>query len=141
MSADSPVSRRRRRPVSPALGSHLKVSYAMNPLPTLLAFSLAINALFGYAYLNQRDTATVAKVEQRQAVGVATKCSEGTEKLAAKAGQREAAAKPKRKAAADKAREHETQAQQILSTPPAGPGNACASAQAELDNWWERRKP
>lgn len=114
----------------------------MSPTHIVLAISLAANAVWFYAYLGQRDTATVAKTEKQQTVAVATKCSEGTEKLKAAADQRETAAKPKRQAAADKAREHEKQAQQILATPPAVPGNACASAQAELDSWWaERAKP
>ena len=111
----------------------------MSPTRIVLAISLAFNALLGYAYLGQRDTATVAKTEKQQTVAVATKCSEGTQKLETLAGQRADNAKPKIKAAADKAREHEKQAQQIQATPPAVPGNACASAQAELDAWWETR--
>lgn len=114
----------------------------MSPTHIVLAISLAANAVLGYAYLGQRDTATVAKVEQRQAVGVALGCSQGTEKLAEQAGQREAEAAPKRRQARDKAAEHDREADRILATPPAVPGNACASAQAELDSWWaERAKP
>lgn len=114
----------------------------MSPTHIVLAISLAANAVWFYAYLGQRDTATVAKTEKQQTVAVATKCSEGTEQLAAKAEQRRQQAAPKVQAARQKAVEHEKRALQILATPPAVPGNACASAQAELDSWWaERAKP
>ena len=114
----------------------------MNPVHIVLAISLAFNALLGWAYLGKRDEAVTHEVREQQATGVAMKCSEGTEKLEKTASQRAAEAKPKIKAAADKAREHEKQAQQILATPPAVPGNACASAQAVVDDWWQgRAKP
>ena len=108
-------------------------------LAILLAVSVGLNMLAGWAYLGQRDKTTVAQTEQRQTVAVATKCSEGTEKLAKAARQREADAKPLRQATADKNREHQANAQRIMSTPPAVPGDACASAQVELDTWWAGR--
>lgn len=111
----------------------------MSPTHIVLAISLAANALLGYAYLGQRDTATVAKVEQRQATGVALECSKGTEKLETAAAQRKTAAAPKIAAAQQQAQQHNRKADQIMATPPAVPGNACASAQAELDSWWETR--
>lgn len=109
-------------------------------LAILLAVSVGLNLLAGWAYLGQRDKTTVAQTEQRHTVTVATKCSDGTEKLATAARQREADAKPLRQAAADKAADHNRKADKIIATPPAVPGNACASAQAELDDWWEDRK-
>lgn len=107
---------------------------------TILALSLAGNAWLGRAWLGQRDKATVAVVEERQAVGVALECSKGTEKLDAAADQRHAAAAPLIATAKDKAKDLDRQADQIMTTPPAVPGNACASAQAQLDDWWEKRK-
>lgn len=114
----------------------------MSPSHIVLAISLAANAVLGYAYLGQRDTATVAKVEQRQAVGVALSCSEGTESLDRKAKQRHQDAAPNIAAAQQQAQQHNREADRIMATPPAVPGDACASAQAELDSWWaERAKP
>lgn len=112
----------------------------MSPTHVVLAISLAANALLGYAYLGQRDTATVAKVEQRQAVGVALNCSEGTDSLDRQAKKRHQDAAPKIAAAQQQAQQHNREADRILATPPAVPGDACASAQAELDTWWETRK-
>lgn len=117
------------------------MSTATKVLAILLAASLGLNLLAGWAYLGQRDKAVTHKVEERHATGVALKCSEGTQKLETAASQREADAKPRREAAAEKALEHEKKAQQILATPPAVPGNACASAQAVLESWWEENKP
>lgn len=114
----------------------------MSPTYVVLAISLTANAALGYAYLGQRDTATVAKVEQRQATGVALECSKSTDSLALQARQREATAAPKRRQAQEKAAAHDREADRILATPPAVPGDACASAQAELDTWWAgRAKP
>lgn len=112
----------------------------MNPVHIVLAISLGGNALLGYAYLGQRDTATVAKTEQRQAVGVALECSKGTEKLETAAAQRKTAAAPKIAAARQQAQRHDRKADQILATPPAAPGDVCTSAQAVVDDWWETRK-
>lgn len=112
----------------------------MKVLSILLAISVGLNLWFGSAYLGQRDTATVAKVEQRQAVGVALDCSEGTDSLDRKAKQRHQDAAPKVQAAQQQAQQHNREADRILATSPAVPGNACASAQAELDAWWETRK-
>lgn len=114
----------------------------MKALTILLAISVGLNVWFGSAYLGQRDTATVAKVEQRQAVGVALECSKGTEKLETAAAQRKTAAAPKISAAQQQAQQHNREADRILATPAAVPGDACASAQAELDSWWAvRSKP
>jgi len=112
----------------------------MNPFHIILAISLAANAALGWAYLGQRDNTTMAKVEERQAVGVALECSKGTEELAAKAEQRRQQAAPKVQAARKSAAQHNRKADQILATSPAVPGDACASAQAVVDDWWEKRK-
>lgn len=108
----------------------------MNPLAIILAISLIANAAFGYAYLGQRDTAVEAKTDVKHVAAAAQECSKGTEQLQQQSKQREADAAPKRAAAAKKADDHNRAADRILTTPPAVPGNACASAQADLDVWW-----
>lgn len=108
----------------------------MNPLAVVLAISLITNAALGYAYLGQRDTAVEAKTDVKHVEAAAQECSKGTEQLEKQGKQREADAAPKRAATAAQAAEHNRAADRILTTPPAVPGNACASAQAELDVWW-----
>lgn len=114
----------------------------MNPLAIILAISLLSNAALGYAYLGQRDTATVAIVETRQATGAVIACTQATEGLETQAVKRKAAAKPKIEAAAKVAEGKDREADKILSTPAATQGDDCKSAQARVDNWWqERAKP
>lgn len=108
----------------------------MNPLAIILAISLIANAFLGYAYLGQRDTAVEAKTDVKHVEAVAQECSQGTEQLQQQGTQREADAAPKRAAAAKKADEHNRAADRILTTPPAVPGDSCASAQSDLDVWW-----
>lgn len=111
----------------------------MNPLIIALAISLAANAALGYFYLDQRDTATVATTETKQADGVAKACSDGVNNLGKQAVKRHADAAPKVEAARQQAEEAGKLAVQIISAPAAVPGDACASAQAAMDAWWERR--
>lgn len=110
-------------------------------LAILLAVSVGLNLLAGWAYLGQRDQAVASGVRQGQATAAALQCSEGTEKLEQQAQVREQAAKPKIDAAADAARRRQAEAQRILSTPAAVPGDACASAQERIDDWWKERRP
>lgn len=111
----------------------------MNPLVIPLAISLAANAALGWAYLGQRDTTTVATTETKQADGVAKACTEGVKDLGKQAAKRHAAAAPKIEAASQQAEKAGKLAVQIISTPAAVPGDACASAEAALDAWWERK--
>lgn len=114
----------------------------MKALAIALVLSLLGNAWLGHSYLGQRDTAVEAKTDVKHIAGAAQECSQGTEQLQQQGKQREADAAPKRAAAAAKADEHNRTADRILTTPPAVPGDACASAQAELDSWWAgREKP
>lgn len=111
----------------------------MSPITVVLAISLAANAALGWVYLGQRDTATVAKTETKQADGVSKACTEGVKTLSKQAAKRHADGAPKVAAATQQAEDAGKQAVQILTTPPAVPGNDCKSAQATVDAWWERR--
>jgi hypothetical protein len=111
----------------------------VSPVTVILAISLAANAALGWAYLGQRDTATVATTETKQADGAAKACSDGVKDLSKQAAKRHADGAPK-VAAADKAAEEAGKlAVQIISAPQAVPGDACASAQVALDDWWTRK--
>ena len=111
----------------------------MNPLAIVLAISLAANAVLGYAYLGQRDTAVVQTEKTTQATGAATACSEGVEDLSKAGTKRHKEAAPKVEAAAKRADVANKQADQILSTPAAVAGDDCKSAQARVDDWWATR--
>lgn len=109
-------------------------------LSILLAISLVANAFFGHAYLGKRDEATTHAVREQQVTAVALDCSKGTEQLETKAEERAQEAAPKREAARQQAEQRNRKADVILATPPAKPGDACASAQAMLNDWWEQHK-
>ena len=118
----------------------------MTPLQILLVVSMAANALRGWAYLGERDDATTARAEtlamQQQRDGirsVAGACSAGVEQLAVAGEQRAAAAAPARQAAASRAAVQNAKADVILAAPAAVPGDACASAQARVDDWLKGR--
>ena len=124
----------------------------MIPLPTItpvmvvLAISLAANAGLGWAYLGQRDDTAVAKTALRDMEGqrdgarqAASACSDSVDDLRELADKRAREAVPARAAAASAAQGHNTRADQILSAPAPVPGDACASAQARVDDWIKGR--
>lgn len=102
-----------------------------------VAVLLLTNIVTGWAYLGQRDRAVTHEVREGTAVATAEICSKGTEDLGAAADRRHKDAGPARQAAADKNRQHQANAQRIQSTPPAVPGDECASARVERDTWWD----
>ena len=114
----------------------------MNPLAILgllLAISMAGNAFLGNAYLSQRDKAVTGEVKTEQATGVAQACSKGVDELAVRADERKKLAAAAMAEAKKQARTLDRQADAILATPPAAPGDDCASAQRRLDDWWEKK--
>lgn len=111
---------------------------AVHVVQFCLAASLVANALQLRAYLAKRDQAVTHQVLERQAVGTALECSQGTEALAGAAKARQAAAAPLVAAAAGQAQQHGRNAQQILATPPAS-ADACTAAQARVDAWSDAR--
>lgn len=116
----------------------------MNPILTSLAIALALsaagNVFLGSAYLKQRDSATEAKVETVYITAAAKECSQATETLQAAGKKRAAENAPKAEAAKAEADKHERKADQILAASAAVPGDACKSADALVDAWWEARK-
>lgn len=111
----------------------------MSPITVVLAISLTANAVLGYAYLGQRDTAVATGVREGAAVATAQQCSDGTDQLAQQAAQRDKDAGPARQAAADKNRGHQVRAQELMKSAGAVPGDACASAEKVVDGWWAQR--
>lgn len=116
----------------------------MNPIMTvlgvLLAVSVAGNALVGNAYLEQRDRANLAERARDTAASAAGACSRGVVQMR-EAGQRQkqdadaqiAAARAAGKEAGQRAAWERFRQQAV-------PGDACASAQVETDDWLKRRQ-
>lgn len=124
----------------------------MIPLPTFsplliaLAISVAANAAVGWAWLGQRDETATAKADLRAMEGqrdgvrqVASECSASVDDLRKLADRRYIVAAPARAAADSAARGYNQVADVILSTPAPVPGDACASAQARVDDWLKNR--
>ncbi len=109
------------------------------PLNLLLAVSLVVNLLLGWAYLGQRDKAVASGVREIQVTATALECSQGTAQLETQAQARQQAARPRIDAAADAARRRQEEAIRILSMPPSTPGDACRSADDRVADWWTRR--
>ena len=118
----------------------------MNPVLIALAISVAANAALGWAYLGQRDDTTTARSELRDMQGqrdgarqVASECSDSVDDLRELADKRARDAVLARAAAASAAQGRNQRADQILAMPAPVPGDACASAQARVDDWLKGR--
>lgn len=118
----------------------------MTPGQILLAVSLAVNALVGWAYLGQRDATAVAETALHDMRGqrdgareAASACSDAVDDLRTLADRRAREADQARRAAAKRAEGHNQRADVILAAPPAVPGDACASAQVRVDEWLKGR--
>nr|WP_315540218.1 hypothetical protein [uncultured Comamonas sp.] len=112
-----------------------------------LAASLAGNAIQGYGYLQQRDALTEARTTLTHAAGetataqaAANSCSASIEALSTAAAVQAALGTQAREFANTLAGKHSAAADKILSTPPAVPGNDCASAQARVADLLAARK-
>ncbi len=118
----------------------------MTPGQILLLVSLAANGLLGWAYLGERDDAAEARAavsakgqELAGVRGAAEACSSSVDEMRTLASKRAEAAAPARRAAADRAAQHNLQADAILAAPPVVPGDACVSAQHRVDTWLQGR--
>lgn len=112
-----------------------------------LVASLAGNGLQGYVYLQQRDALAEARTTLIHAAGetstardAANSCSASITALETSAAVQAALATQAREFANKLAGKHAAAADKILSTPPAVPGNDCASAQARVADLLAARK-
>lgn len=114
----------------------------MIPLPLIIALAVLVvaNAATGWAWLQSRNE--VATLEERvaAAVEVAGQCSRSVSALQADADKRAAAARAAIAAADKRAAAGNQRADQILARAPSVPGNDCASAQAQVDEWLANRQ-
>lgn len=111
-------------------------------LALALVLSLAGNGFLGWAYLGQRDKATMAKNEIASVQGEldgaradASACSDATDDLRTQSNKRKLESEAARKAASARAQTHNKRADELLREPPPVPGDACASAQKRVDRW------
>lgn len=113
------------------------------PIPLLLAVAVlvATNAATGWAWLQARDQVATLQERVEAAVDVAGQCSRSVEELQQTAAKQAAASKIAIAAANKRAAAGHQVADQILAKPPAVPGNDCASAQAQVDEWLANRQP
>lgn len=116
----------------------------MNPIMTvlgvLLTVSVAGNALVGKAYLEVRDRASLAERARDTAASAAGACSRGV-LLTREAGQKQAKDAEAQIASARAAgMEAGRRAASERFRKQAVPGDACASAQVETDDWLKRRQ-
>jgi hypothetical protein len=114
----------------------------MSLLQTLLVslgLSLAGNAALGWAWVGAREKAATTILQRDDARAVASACSDATDDLRELADKRAAEAKKAQAAARTAANARQQTANTILSTPPAVPGDACASAQVRVDAWLRGR--
>ncbi|MDR0212884.1 MAG: hypothetical protein LBJ15_02630 [Comamonas sp.] len=112
-----------------------------------LVVALAGNALQGYVYLQQRDAITESRTTLTHAAGdtalaqaAADSCSASIGALSTAAAVQAGLATQAREFAQTLAGKHAAAADKILATPPAVPGNDCASAQARVADLLAARK-
>ncbi len=115
-------------------------TYALAGLGLALAASLAGNAWLGRQYLSQRDRTVVADERRATALESAKLCSQGVDRLnetiAAQRAQRDAAVEAARQEGVEAGR----RAQAERTRRQAVPGDVCASAKAENDEWYRNRR-
>lgn len=112
----------------------------ISPLIIALAILLASNAVTGWGWLHARDQVATLQERADAAVDAAGQCTASINALQAAAQQQAINARAAIAAASKRAAASNQVADQILAKPPAVPGNDCASAQAQVDEWLANRQ-
>lgn len=119
----------------------------MRPLTLALLVSLGVNLAQGWAYLQKRDAAILARSNADHAAdkgslarASADVCTKAVEALQLVGDGLKRERDQARAQAASVAVGHKARADKILSTPAAVPGDACASAQARVAELLASRK-
>lgn len=110
-------------------------------LGALLAASVAGNGILGKAWLGAREDAARASEAATQQMDAAQLCSDGVASLQTAAEERAKAAEADRAAALQLANDAQRRAQQLLARKPTVPGDNCASARVQIDDWLSTRRP
>lgn len=109
-------------------------------LPLIIAALVAANTATGWAWLHARDQVATLQERADAAVEVAGQCSRSVDKLQSTAAKQAAAARAAIAAANKRAAANNQLADQILAKAPSVPGDDCASAQAQVDEWLSNRQ-
>lgn len=104
-------------------------------LALALVVSLGANVLLAREYVGAREDVATVKADYRSVASAANQCSDNTKALKAAADAREQAASASIAVALGVARQNGLTASKLLASPPAVPGNDCASARAAADAW------
>lgn len=119
----------------------------MRPLVLALLVSLTVNLAQGWAYLQKRDAAILARSDADHAAdkeslarGSADVCTKAVDALLLAGEGLKQERDQARAQAAAVAAVHKARADEILSTPASVPGDACASAQARVTELLASRK-
>ena len=110
-------------------------------LAVALAVACAALSMLAEDWLQTRDERLQATQRADDATRAGQSCSAGVTRLEALTRERANEAREALKEARRLATNHQGRAQQILASPPAVPGDACASAQAAFDDWMIGRQP
>jgi uncharacterized protein HemX len=107
----------------------------------VLALSIAGNALLWHQVTKEHDARTAAETKFDTQVKETQACNDSVTRLEQEAKDRDAENTKLRQEAQNRRRAQEALAQQILSTPPAIPGDDCGSAKKRIADWLKGRKP
>jgi hypothetical protein len=116
------------------------VNYLVIGLAGALALSVLGNGVLTRAYLGARDARTEAVGVATTANAAAKNCAEGVEALRSAGEKRAKEAEGERDAAQQRAKLAEGRGRSIIAKAQAVPGNACASAQVQIDDWLSNRR-
>lgn len=114
----------------------------MNPIIALaagLAASVMMNFVAVNAWLGARDDAADARRTASQQSAAAAQCSAGVADIELKAKQRAEQAEAARDAAIRLAGQAQKKAMELVSKRPSVPGDDCASARIQVDEWLSNR--
>lgn len=114
----------------------------MNPIIALsagLGASVIMNFVAVNAWLSARDDAADARRTASQQSATAAQCSAGVADIELKAKQRAEQAEAVRDAAIRMAGQAQKKALELVSKQPTVPGDDCASARVQVDEWLSNR--
>lgn len=106
-----------------------------------LAASVVVNFILATAWLGARDDAAESARTASQQAAVAKQCSDGVASIERVAKERADQAELARDAAIKLAGQAQRRALDLVASKPTVPGDDCASARVQVDEWLSNRSP
>ena len=106
-----------------------------------LAASVVMNFILATAWLGSRDDAAEAARTASQQAAAAQQCSDGVASIERVATERAQQAELARDAAIKLAGQAQRRAMELVARKPTVPGDDCASARVQVDEWLANRSP